>query len=72
MILDLSSVLSEQLQLSARQLEYVTDTPPGEGLLCIQNASKFTGGGIPFEDHFPEDSLLFEICQTSSMGNGGR
>ncbi len=67
-----ASVLSEQLQLSARQLEYVTDTPPGEGLLCIQNASKFTGGVIPFEDHFPEDSLLFEICQTSSMGNGGR
>ena len=67
-----AGVLAEQLQLSARQLEYVTDTPPGEGLLCIQNASRFTGGVIPFEDHFPEDSLLFEICQTSSTGALGR
>lgn len=67
-----AGVLAEQLQLSARQLEYVMDTPPGEGLLCIQNASRFTGGVIPFEDHFPEDSLLFEICQTSSTGALGR
>lgn len=67
-----AGVLAEQLQLSARQLEYVTDTPPGEGLLCIQNASRFTGGVIPFEDHFPEDSLLFEICQTSSTETVGR
>lgn len=61
-----ASVLAEQLQFSSRQLEYVTDTPPGEGILCIQNASKFTGGVIPFEDYFPEDSLLFKICQTSN------
>ena len=63
-----ASVLAEQLQLSARQLEYVTDTPPGEGLLYIQNASRFTGGVIPFEDHYPEDSLLFKICQTDHSG----
>lgn len=60
--------LSEQLQLSERQLEYVTDTPSGEGLLYIQNASRFSGGVIPFEDHIPQDSMLYEICQTSSSG----
>lgn len=59
-----AGVLAEQLQLSARQLEYITDTPPGEGLLCIQNASRFTGGVIPFEDHYPADSMLFQICRT--------
>lgn len=66
-----AGVLAEQLQLSARQLEYITDTPPGEGLLYIQNASRFTGGVIPFEDHYPEDSLLFEICQTDHAGGEG-
>ncbi len=60
-----ASVIADQLQLSQRQLEYVTDTPPGEGLLYIQNASRFTGGVIPFEDHYPEDSMLYDICQTS-------
>lgn len=58
-------VLAEQLQLSPRQLDFVTDTPPGEGLLYIQNSSSFTGGIIPFEDHIPTDTRLYEICQTS-------
>jgi type IV secretory pathway VirB4 component len=64
-------VLQEQLNLSERQLEYITDTPPGEGLLYIANSSRFSGGVIPFEDHYPEDSLLYEICQTSSVNEDG-
>lgn len=60
------NVLAEQLQLSRRQLEFVTDTPPGEGLLVIQNSSKATGGVIPFEDHYPQDSFVYKICQTSN------
>ncbi len=67
-----ANVLAEQLQLSRRQLEYITDTPPGEGLLYIQNASRFTGGVIPFEDHYPEDSLLFKICQTDHSDTDNR
>ena len=62
-----AAVLAEQLQLSDRQLEFVTDSPAGEGLLCIQNATKYTGGVIPFEDHYPEESLLYKICQTTDM-----
>lgn len=62
-----AAILAEQLHLSARQLEYVTDSLPGEGLLCIQNSSKSVGGVIPFEDHYPEDSLLYKICQTSNL-----
>ena len=61
-----AKVLAKQLQLSDRQLDFVTDTPPGEGLLYIQNSSRFTGGVLPFEDHVSEDSLLYKICQTSS------
>lgn len=63
-----SAILAEQLHLSARQLEYVTDSLPGEGLLCVQPSSKSVGGIIPFEDPYPEDSLLYQLCQTSSMG----
>lgn len=60
-----AKVLAEQLQLSVRQLDFVTDTPPGEGLLYIQNSSNFTGGVIPFEDHIPADTRLYQICQTN-------
>ncbi len=62
-----SRVLSDQLRLSEQQLEFVHDTPSGEGLLVIQNASKYTGGVIPFEDHYPENSKLFKICQTTNL-----
>jgi hypothetical protein len=60
-----ADIFESQLQLSKRQLEYVTDTPSGEGLLVIQSAARFTGGVIPFEDHYPQDSMLYQICQTS-------
>lgn len=62
-----SRVLSDQLRLSEQQLEFVHDTPSGEGLLVIQNASRYTGGVIPFEDHYPENSKLFQICQTTNL-----
>lgn len=60
-----ANVLATQLQLSQRQLSYVTDSRPGEGLLYIQNASKFTGGVIPFENRFPKNSKLYAICHTT-------
>lgn len=62
-----ASVLADQLVLSPQQLEFVTDTPSGEGLLVIQNSTRYTGGVIPFEDHYPEDSKLYEICQSSNL-----
>lgn len=62
-----AKVLADHLQLSPQQLEFVTDTPSGEGILCIQNASRYTGGVIPFEDHYPENSMLYKICQTTNL-----
>lgn len=59
-------ILANLLQLSARQVEFITDTQAGEGLLCIENSAKCTGGVIPFEDRYPEDSKLYQICQTSN------
>ncbi|RHU37173.1 DUF87 domain-containing protein [Clostridium sp. TM06-18] len=62
-----SRVIADQLVLSPQQLEFVTDTPSGEGLLVIQNSTRYTGGVIPFEDHYPEDSKLYQICQSSNL-----
>lgn len=62
-----AKMIADQLQLSEQQLEFVTDTPSGEGLLVIQNATKYTGGVIPFEDHYPETSMLYKICQTTNL-----
>ena len=60
-------MIADQLVLSPQQLEFVTDTPSGEGLLVIQNSTRYTGGVIPFEDHYPEDSKLYQICQSSNL-----
>ena len=56
--------VADLLNLSARQIEFVTDATPGEGLLFIRNAKRFKGGVIPFEAQIPEDTKLYEICQT--------
>ena len=58
--------IASLLHLSARQIEFVTDATPGEGLLFIRNAKRFKGGVIPFEAQIPEDSRLYQICQTDT------
>jgi hypothetical protein len=32
------------------------------------DSAGFSGGVILFKDHIPQDSMLYEICQTSSSG----
>jgi hypothetical protein len=52
--------LAELLSLSPAQLEYITDSDPGAGL--IYNG-KIT---IPFALDFPKDSELYKLISTSN------
>lgn len=50
--------LANLYHISDAQLAYITDAPPGQGLM-------HTGRTIvPFKDNFPEDTLLFDIMST--------
>ena len=51
-------ILAEKLGISTHQLSYVTQAPPGEGLLFFGNVI------IPFVDHFPKDTNLYRIMTT--------
>ncbi|AOY78190.1 VirB4-like conjugal transfer ATPase, CD1110 family [Clostridium formicaceticum] len=50
--------LSKKLNISKMQLSYVSNSPPGEGLLI------YGGVIIPFKDHFPEDTKLYQLMTT--------
>lgn len=51
-------ILAKQLGISPTQLSYVTHSGPGEGLLFFGNVI------IPFVDHFPKDTNLYQIMTT--------
>lgn len=51
-------ILSKKLNISENQLSYITDVDAGEGLLIYGNTI------IPFKDHFPKDTLLYQIMTT--------
>lgn len=51
-------ILAKQLGISPTQLSYVTHSGPGEGLLFFGNVI------IPFVDHFPKDTSLYQIMTT--------
>ena len=51
-------ILAKQLGISPTQLSYVTHGGPGEGLLFFGNVI------IPFVDHFPKDTSLYQIMTT--------
>ena len=51
-------ILAKQLGISPTQLSYVTHSGPGEGLLFFGNMI------IPFVDHFPKDTSLYQIMTT--------
>lgn len=51
-------ILAEKLGISTHQLSYVTQAPPGEGLLFFGNVI------IPFVDHFSKDTNLYRIMTT--------
>jgi type IV secretory pathway VirB4 component len=51
-------ILAKQLNLSAKQMAYVTFSEPGEGLII------YGGIVLPFVDNFPQNSALYRIMST--------
>jgi hypothetical protein len=52
--------LAEMYHISDAQLNYITNSPPGQGLL-------YTGETIvPFVDHFPKDTELYKIMSSKA------
>ena len=51
-------ILAKQLNLSAKQMAYVTYSEPGEGLII------YGGVVLPFTDNFPQNSTLYKIMST--------
>ncbi len=61
-------ILAKQLNISPRQLSFVTNSNEGEGLLFYGRTI------IPFKDHFPKDTMLYRIMTTKPnelSENGG-
>ena len=52
------TILAKQLGISQHQLSHVTQSGPGEGLLFFGNVI------IPFVDHFPKDTTLYDAMTT--------
>jgi len=55
------NILAKQLNLSAKQMAYVTYSEPGEGLII------YGGIVLPFVDNFPQNSTLYKIMSTRLM-----
>ncbi len=51
-------ILAKKLGISPHQLSYVTQSSEGEGLLFYGNVI------LPFQDHFPKDTKLYQIMTT--------
>jgi len=51
-------LLAQKLNISPKQLAYITHTEPGEGLIFFGNVI------LPFTDKFPEDTALYKIMST--------
>ena len=51
-------ILAKRLNLSSKQLAYVTNSEPGEGLII------YGGIVLPFTDNFPKNSTLYKIMST--------
>lgn len=53
-------ILAAQLNISPQQLEYVTDSEEGEGLIY------FNGTIIPFKDRFPKNTQIYKLITTKA------
>lgn len=61
-------IIAERLGISPQEMEYITDTGCGEGLIYYneKNDNQVGGGSvIPFKDSFPTDTETFKIITTS-------
>ena len=53
-------ILAAHLKISPQQLEFVTDSGEGEGLIY------FNGTIIPFKDKFPTDTQIYKLITTKA------
>jgi len=51
-------ILAKQLNISPKQMAYVTHSEAGEGLIFFGNVI------LPFVDKFPENTMLYKIMST--------
>lgn len=51
-------ILQEKLNISDAQIKYVTNSGKGKGLIFFGDVI------LPFEDEFPEDTLMFKLLNT--------
>ena len=57
-------LVDERLGISPQEMEYITDTGVGEGLIYYND--KYLSGSItPFKDVFPTNTKLYQIMNTS-------
>lgn len=59
-------ILARRLNISSHQLDYVTQSGEGEGLLFYGDVI------LPFVDRFPKDSELYRIMTTKLSEVSGR
>lgn len=57
-------ILAERLGISPQQMEYITDTGVGEGLIYYIDKHQH-GTIVPFRDSFPTDTKIYRIISTS-------
>ena len=57
-------ILADKLDLSEKQLAYVTNSEPGSGLIIFDDVV------IPFTDKYPKDTKAYEIMYTKPEENG--
>ena len=52
-------ILQEKLKISDEQIDFVTNSGPGEGLIFFGNTI------LPFKDEFPKDTKLYSLMTTN-------
>lgn len=57
-------IIAERLDISPQEMEYITDTGCGEGLIYYND--KYLSGSItPFKDNFPTNTKAYKVMTTS-------
>lgn len=54
-------ILAEKLHISPQQMEFVTNSGPGEGLIRYDKII------LPFTDNFPTDTLMYRLLTTKPL-----
>lgn len=54
-------ILAEKLHISPQQMEYVTNSGPGEGLIRYDKVI------LPFTDNFPTDTVMYSLLTTKPL-----